>query len=154
DYPRLELVIVDDGDDPVADCIPADARIRYVRRDPRLTIGAKRNLACAESRGAIIAHWDDDDWYPSHRIRTQVRALLDRPADLCGSSRVYYYDAASGRAWRYEYAGPNAPWVTGNTLVYRRGYWERNPFPDLQVGEDTHFIWSRTPKVICDLADP
>ena len=154
DYPHIELVIVDDGDDSVADCIPDDPRIRYVRRDSRWTVGAKRNLACAESRGAIIAHWDDDDWYPPHRIRVQVRALLDRPADLCGSSRIYYYEAASGRAWRYEYAGPNAPWVAGSTLAYRRGYWERNPFPDLQVGEDTHFVWGRTTKVICDLADP
>ena len=154
DYPRLELVIVDDGEDPVADCVPDDPRIRYMRRPPRLTIGGKRNLACAEARGAIIAHWDDDDWYPPHRIRVQVRALFDRPADVCGSSRIYYYEAATGRAWCYQYSGPNALWVAGNTLAYRRSYWERNPFADLQVGEDTHFVWGRIRKVVCDLADP
>ena len=81
-------------------------------------------------------------------------ALLDRPADLCGSSRIYFYEAATGRAWRYQYSGPNAPWVAGSTLAYRRSYWEQNPFADLQVGEDTHFIWSRTARVVCDLADP
>ena len=152
-YPRLELIIVDDGDDPVADCVPDDPRIRYLRPAARSTVGAKRNLACAEARGPIIAHWDDDDWYPPFRIRVQVRALLDRPADLCGSSCIYYHEAATGRAWRYQYAGPNAPWVAGNTLAYRRGYWERNPFADLQVGEDNQFVWSRTPRVVCDLAD-
>jgi O-antigen biosynthesis protein len=154
DYPRLNLIVVDDGDDSVADCMPDDPRIRYIRPDRRMTIGAKRNLACSEARGAIIAHWDDDDWYPPHRITAQVRALLDRPADLCGSSRLYYHEAATDRAWRYQYAGPNAPWVAGNTLAYRRDYWERNPFVDLQVGEDTHFVWGRARKVVCDLADP
>jgi glycosyltransferase involved in cell wall biosynthesis len=41
DYPEKELVILDDGEDSVADLIPADPRIRYLRETRRRTIGAK-----------------------------------------------------------------------------------------------------------------
>ena len=51
DYPHLELIVVDDGPDPIADVIPDDPRIRYVRLDRRLSVGAKRNRAIAEARG-------------------------------------------------------------------------------------------------------
>src|SRR4051794_36348973 len=63
DYPNKELIIVDDGTDPVSDLVPADERIRYIRLNVKQPIGTKRNLACQEARGSIIIHWDDDDWH-------------------------------------------------------------------------------------------
>ena len=33
DYPNRELIIVDDGTDPVADLIPDDPRIRYLHQE-------------------------------------------------------------------------------------------------------------------------
>ena len=101
DYPSLELIVVDDGADAVGDCLPDDPRIRYIRLDRRLSVGAKRNLACSHARGEIIVHWDDDDWYPPWRVQAQVRALTERNADICGSSRVFYYEPAADRAWEY-----------------------------------------------------
>ena len=154
DYPRLELLILDDGGDPVGDCIPEDPRIRYVRLAGRRTVGAKRNLACSEARGEIIVHWDDDDWYSPSRVSRQVRALLDGAADVCGSSRIFYLEPSAGRAWRYEYRSADRPWVAGNTLAYRKAFWSRNPFPDAQVGEDARFLWNGAVKAIADLADP
>jgi len=56
DYPNRELVIVDDGKDRIADLVGGDDRIRYVPLDRRLTLGAKRNLACQHARGSLIAH--------------------------------------------------------------------------------------------------
>jgi glycosyltransferase involved in cell wall biosynthesis len=153
DYPNLELVVVDDGVDSVADCMPADQRIRYFRLDQKLTVGAKRNFACKQARGEFIAHWDDDDWYPASRIRAQMSALLDSSADVCGSSRIYYYDPATGRAWEFGYSAVAPVWVGGNTLAYRRAAWERSPFPDLQVGEDSYFVCYGA-KTVCDLAQP
>src|SRR5205823_462641 len=63
-------------------------------------------------------------------------------------------DAAARRAWRYQYTGQPGSWVAGNTLAYLKSYWARNPFPDMQVGEDTRFLWNGRPQVLCDLADP
>jgi glycosyltransferase involved in cell wall biosynthesis len=154
DYSHLELIVVDDGADPVADCLPDDPRIRYVRLAERRPVGAKRNVACAAAHGEIIVHWDDDDWYPPGRVRAQVAALVDHPADLCGSSQVFYYDPARDRAWRYAYPSRRRPWIAGNTLAYRKTVWEANPFSEIQVGEDSHFVWSSAARGIYDLAQP
>jgi glycosyltransferase involved in cell wall biosynthesis len=154
DYSKLELLVVDDGTDPIDDLVPDSERIRYVRFDQKLTIGAKRNLACEQARGEFIVHWDDDDWYPSWRVRTQMNALLDQGADLCGSSRVAYFDPARDQAWEYRYPSAKGPWVAGNTLAYRKSFWSRNKFPDIQVGEDSRFVWSSKGRGIVDLSDP
>ena len=153
-YPNIELVVVDDGADSVADCMPADPRIRYFRLDRKLSIGAKRNLACEHAYGEIIAHWDDDDWYCASRILTQVSALITGSANVCGSSWNYYYAPATGQAWEYRYSAPAPAWVCGNMLAYRRAVWERCPFPDLQVGEDMHFVCYGEARSVCDLARP
>ena len=46
DYPACELIIVDDGADNVADLIPENESIRYIRLPERRSMGAKHNLAC------------------------------------------------------------------------------------------------------------
>jgi glycosyltransferase involved in cell wall biosynthesis len=125
-----------------------------LRLHQKLTIGAKRNLACEQARGEFIVHWDDDDWYPSSRVRIQIQALLEGGYDLCGSSRISYYDAVRQQAWEYRYPGTKAPWVGGNTLAYRKSFWTRNKFPDIQIGEDSRFVWKSPGKLIRDLADP
>jgi glycosyltransferase involved in cell wall biosynthesis len=59
DYPRTELIVVDDGDDPVAiSCRPTRV---LPAPGPAHAAGAKRNLAVQASQGDLIAHWDDDD---------------------------------------------------------------------------------------------
>ena len=58
--------------------------VRYLRLDRRTTIGARRNLACREARGAILVHWDDDDWYAPDRLRRQIAPILAGRADLTG----------------------------------------------------------------------
>src|SRR5690349_6438481 len=76
DYPSRELIIVDDGDDGLAAQLPDDPRIRYIPLTKATMIAAKRNIACEQARGAIIAQWDDDDWYGPQRLSAQVRPLL------------------------------------------------------------------------------
>jgi O-antigen biosynthesis protein len=154
DYPNAELLILDDGVDPVDDCVPSTERVRYVRLGQKLSVGAKRNLACETAGGDFIVHWDDDDWYPTWRVSAQVKALAESGADICGTSQLLYYEAASGRAWRYVYGGGRSPWVAGNTLAYRRSFWERHRFPDVRVGEDTRFVWGATSARVCDLVEP
>jgi glycosyltransferase involved in cell wall biosynthesis len=150
-YANCELIIVDDGVDAVQDAIPDDPRIRYVRLPRKLTTGAKRNLACEEARGDIIAHWDDDDWVAPWRLRYQVENLLEAKADICGINAVMYYAPASEQAWQFIYPKGRQPWVAA--LCYTKAFWQRNPFPDLNVGEDTRFLWSRRPKHVVALPD-
>ena len=154
DYPNLELIVVDDGIDPVRDCVPESESIRYFRLDKKMTVGAKRNFACGQAHGEYICHWDDDDWYPSWRVRAQVAALLERNSDICGSSHISFYNANSEQAWEYRYAAPGKEWVAGSTLAYRQSFWARNKFPNIQVGEDSRFIWNSANKTVSDLQDP
>ena len=141
-YPHRELVIVDDGTDPVGDLVPADPTIRYVRLEGRLTTGAKRNAACRAARGEIVVHWDDDDWSAPDRVEVQVEALLETGADVCGLRDLLFYEPATDRGWCYRYPPRGRPWVAGGTMCYRRSLWAAQPFPDVRQGEDTRFVWA------------
>lgn len=152
DYPNLELVVVDDGEDPIGDCMPADRRIRYMRLDARTILGKKRNLACEAARGEFVIHWDDDDWYPPHRVRTQVEALQRNNASVCGTSRLYFEERSGDRAWEYGYAGHR--WVAGSSLAYRRDFWRRHPFAEIREGEDNLFLRPVAAPELVDLNDP
>jgi glycosyltransferase involved in cell wall biosynthesis len=135
DYGPRELVVVDDGDEPVEDLIPDDDRIRYLRLDRRLTLGAKRNLGCQHGRGELIAHWDDDDWMAPRRLSAQVADLLSTDADVCGLADLLHYHVEAGDAWLYRGPPSQPGWLAGCTLLYRRGAWVRRPFPEVDPGE-------------------
>jgi glycosyltransferase involved in cell wall biosynthesis len=153
DYASRELLVVDDGEDRVADLVPADPRVRYVALARRTVLGAKRNLACEAARGEILVHWDDDDWSASWRVRYQVEQLVGAGGDVCGLDRVRFYDPAAGQAWEYSYPRGGSPWVYGATLAYTRAFWRRNPFPAIGVGEDSRFVWAPVPKRLVVLDD-
>jgi hypothetical protein len=155
DWPadRAELIVLDDGEDRVADLMPDDPRIRYVPLDQKLSVGAKRNLACDMARGEVIVHWDDDDWMEERRIRFQVESLLAGQADLCGLPRLYFHDPGSGRSWEYTCMRRDKLWMAGATFCYRKSLWLGSPFPDVNNGEDSRFLWSDRPKKVLPLRD-
>lgn len=141
DHPARELVILDDGNDPIGDLVPADPRIRYQASARRLVLGAKRNALCEAARGSLIVHWDDDDWSAPHRLRYQLRELARSGADVSGAASQLYLDPRVPRAWRYTHPAPErARWAAGNTLCYTVERWRRNPFPELAIGEDSRFL--------------
>ena len=154
DYPNRELIVVDDGDDTVADLIPDDKRIRYLRLPGHQTVGAKRNRACNDARGAIITHWDDDDWHAPDRLRRQVIALRESGAEVCGIREALFYEPAAQRAWRYAYPPDQRFWLSGSTLCYTRAYWQAHPFPEINVGEDAAFVWAGQPERMAVMDDP
>lgn len=153
DYANKELVILDDGADSVADLIPEDPCIRYVRLTGSRTLGAKRNECVEASRGDLIMHWDDDDWMAPHRIRSQIEALLRTEAEVCGMQQLLFYNPVSERVWLYQYPKKRRLWLAGGTLLYTRAFWQRAPFPNVQVASDTRFIWSRPLKNYVILPD-
>lgn len=150
-YASKELIVVDDGTEVVKDLIPLDDRIQYIRIEGKLTVGAKRNLACELARGDIIFHWDDDDWMADWRLSYQTEKLGQ--ADICGLSRVLFFDPARTNAWEYVYPGTTKPWVHGATLCYRKSFWKENPFPNVNVGEDLRFVWNEPEAKVMALDD-
>ena len=155
DYNDRELLIVDDGDEPVADLLPDDRRVRYHRLPSGQSLGAKRNIACAQAQGEVILHWDDDDWMSPRRISHQVEALLAHPeTGVCGLASLYFFNPGGWTAWWYSQPMGARAWVSGNTLCYLRSVWERHRFPDINEGEDTLFVWSLAEREILKLAKP
>jgi glycosyltransferase involved in cell wall biosynthesis len=157
DLTDSELLILDDGKTPVVALVPEHPRLRYVRLETRLNVGAKRNQACRLARGEFIAHWDDDDWYGPGRLRKQLEALRAGDADVCGSTAELYYEPATDRAWCYRYGGLPHRFMSGASLFYRRAAWERAPFAEVQIGEDARFVaaaGARGARTLIDLADP
>ena len=153
DYPDCELIIIDDGTDPVGDIVPTDPRVRYLRLESKKTIGAKRNLACREAKGEIIVHWDDDDWMASWRLKYQVENLQKEQADICGLDAVLFFDPGANQSWQYIYPKGSRPWLAGGTLCYAKTFWSKNPFPDINIGEDARFVWNNRSQKMVNLQD-
>jgi len=153
DYPSKELLVIDDGESPVEDLVRGLPNVRYIRPERRMSVGAKRNLGCRHARGEFIAHWDDDDWVAPHRLSYQVQEIESSGADLCGLEQMIYWEPLGGRAFRYVYPANEKTWVAGGSFLYRHSAWESVPFPDTDVGEDNHFVWSLPPERVLPLPD-
>ena len=151
DYPAKELIIVDDGPEPVSDLLPADPRIVYQRLEARTVLGTKRNLACDLARGPVIVHWDDDDWASPERVSVQVAALTEGNADICGVASLLYYDPARSSAWRFTWPDGQRRWAAGASLCFSKELWNRSPFPDVAIGEDTRFVFSPAVRRVADV---
>lgn len=135
-YPRIELLILADGDD-VLDLIPDDDRIRLIHLAERRNIGEKRNFGCGYALGDVICHWDDDDHSAPGRLARQIEMLNETGLKVAGFSSMRFTD---GQTW-WKYKG-NKNYALGTSLCYRREWWQSNPFKPTAVGEDNQMVWA------------
>jgi glycosyltransferase involved in cell wall biosynthesis len=144
DYRPAELIVVDSGDDAVADLCAGAAGVRYVRAARGASIGSQRNMACVEATGEIIVHWDDDDWYGPQRLRRQVEPIASGRADVTGLESRYVWNLTDGSFWtlseelhRRMFVGN----VHGGTLAYRRALLGRGlRYDDISLAEDAALL--------------
>ncbi len=132
----------------VADLVSPE---RHIHLAGNPTIGAMRNVGCEHARGEVIATFDDDDYSAPERLAFQVRMLLDSGKAVCGFRTMRFTD---GSRWRLYTGGRD--YAVGTSLVYRRDWWARHRFPELQVGEDTGFVAvarARSQIVVADAGD-
>jgi hypothetical protein len=148
-YPeeKMEIVIVDDGDDPIEDTLIGVPNVKYVRCDPGMTISQKRNLAVENAMYDILVNMDDDDIYPNNSVLHRVAMLLKEPVKQCGfCTTIPCYDITKFSSFM------NVPPMTLEmservseaTLVFTRAFWEENKFDDMvHIGEGNSFIRGR-----------
>ena len=141
-YRDAELVIIDDGKQSIKPLLPDHHRIKYFYTDPIGKIGLKRNYACEKSEGEIIMHWDDDDYYGQEWISRSLAAIETSHADICGLNDIYFYSPLENKYWNYADNKGERPWLSGATMTYRKSFWEKHPFKDIQIGEDYDYIWN------------
>ena len=103
----------------------------------RANIGEKRNFGCEIAQTPYIAIWDDDDYSALSRLWQQITALEESGKAVTGYSSMKFTD---GAAWWEFSCAPG--FVLGTSLVFRRDWWLKHPFPEIQIGEDASFCWA------------
>lgn len=140
DHPadQLEMIILDDGRDPVQDLIPDDPRIRYAHLGPRVPLGTKRNLLCEAARGDILLHMDDDDWQAPTRVSAAVHALEHTGHPVAGQTVVAVWDLDTGHLHTTPSAGDRH--AMAGTLAYTRDFWTTHPWAADPRDEERQFL--------------
>ena len=148
-YPedKMELVIIDDGDDPIEDTLIGVPNVKYVRCEQGMTISQKRNLAVESAMYDVLVTMDDDDVYPNNSVLHRVAMLLKEPAKECGfCTTIPCYDIMRFSSFM------NVPPMTLSmservseaTLVFTRKFWQECSFDDtVHIGEGNAFIRGR-----------
>jgi hypothetical protein len=105
DYPRFEVVVVDDGssDDTVVRCrevVGSDPRVRIVVLPARVGVAAARRQAVLAARGHYLWFCDIDDRWSPAILSVLVREAVAVGADMvcCRAERI----ELNGRRWIME----------------------------------------------------
>ena len=147
-YPenKVELIIVDDGEDSIEDTLIGIPNVVYVRLDEPKTIGEKRNIGVSHAMYDVIAFMDDDDVYPNNSILQRVAMMLKAPAKECAfCTTIPCYDII-----RYSSFMNVPPFhlqmserVSEATLIFTKKFWEERKFSEIQIAEGDAFIRGR-----------
>ncbi len=148
-YPkdRMEWVILDDGDDPIADlftgpnCLAAGIpNLRYIRQEEHTLVGAKRNAILREAKGDIIVWFDDDDFYSPDRVQHAVTSLQRYPrVQLAGCSQIYlyYFDDKT----IYSFGPIHQKHATNGTMAIRKEYARNHKYDEtVTFAEEASFL--------------
>jgi glycosyltransferase involved in cell wall biosynthesis len=143
DYPAKDLWILDDT--RAASTFFSNVKdpdVHYVHRPQKQTIGAKRNKLIALSGGALIAHFDDDDWYAPNYLSSMVAALINKDADFVKLGSWQEFRQADGHRRLYDAQRQRHAnmWGWGFSYMYRRYVATLVRFPNLNNGEDYAFV--------------
>jgi len=147
-YPenKMELIIVDDGDDPIEDTLFGVPNVVYVRLDKPTTIGEKRNIGISKAMFNVIAFMDDDDVYPNNSVLERVAMMMKFPSKECAFCTVIpCYEITKYCSFMNAppIQLPMSQRVSEATLVFSKKFWEDKKFDDIQIAEGDTFIHGR-----------
>jgi glycosyltransferase involved in cell wall biosynthesis len=137
DYPAREIVVVDDGKEPVEALCKGVRNLTYLRLTCSTPTGAKLNLGITQARGGIIQKLDDDDYYGPAFLSTAVTGLRGTESRRALVAWCCFFVLIAGHA-QLCFSGHG--WHAGGTLCFRRSLWQRRPFRDLYASSDSWFI--------------
>lgn len=143
-YPRLELIVVDDGStDESGDIAKSFSPAHYVHQ-PNRGIAASRNRGVALASGELLAFLDQDDIWAEDKIARQFDYLKDHPdvAIVLAKERLVFAEGYHSSYWANHrlMAEDHVSVVPGAWLVRKRLFDEVGPFDgSFKIADD--FDW-------------
>jgi len=151
-YPRIEIVVVDDGAEDAATLAaiiggyPSVRLIRQANAGPSVA----RNNGAARTSGEILVFLDDDDrWHPQ-RIALQVESLERQPAAVVSYCAMQIIDVAGDVLVPadqrqvldvHEILRRRTGIMLPNLMVRREAFWRVGGFhPALRLAEDLDLV--------------
>lgn len=147
-YPedKLEWVIVDDSDEPIEEELMGIQNVTYVRCEPGMTIGTKRNLGIEKAMYDTLVMMDDDDVYPENSVLHRVAMMMKEPHKECAfCTTIPCYDIVQYSSFMNvpPMTLPFSQRMSEASLIFTRKFWEERKFEDIQVAEGDAFIHGR-----------
>ena len=65
--------------------------------DPKLSLGALRNISVSKASGQYFCQWDDDDWYSMHRLEEMYHSIGTSKSVLL--DQWFIYNEENGRSY-------------------------------------------------------
>jgi len=142
DYPKdkMEWIIIDDGTDKIEDLVSGISQVKYFYYNEKMSLGKKRNIMHAKSKGDILVYMDDDDYYPPERVSHAVNMLLTHPNALCaGASEIYIWFKHIQKMFQF---GPYSPsHATAGTFAFKRELLKDHSYDDnAALAEEKAFL--------------
>ena len=148
-YPddKLELVVVDDGDDPIEDTLIGVPNVVYVRCPKGMSISDKRNLGVEKAMYNLVAFMDDDDVYPNNSILQRAAMMMKEPVKDCAfCTTIPCYDISKYSSFMNvpPITLPMSQRVSEATLIFTKKFWEEKKFESsVNIAEADAFIRGR-----------
>jgi len=120
-----------------------DPRIRHVHfsSPPFATLGGKYDYSIALADGPYIALWADDDWNAPERLEFIMGGITKMGVSIAGSRTMVCYRVRDKTAWLYM-SDPQLPHLISGTMIFHKDVWRRHPWPHVQSGSDTTWVFS------------
>jgi glycosyltransferase involved in cell wall biosynthesis len=143
-YPKLEVIVVDDGSTDETPRIAAafGDRVRYVRQENQGPASA-RNHGLRVAQGTLIAFLDADDLWLPHTLKLLASFLADQPPTGIVLGRMQYMRQVRGAGGQARFEPFARPCVTLSldAGLFRRSVFDQVGFFDPTVRSSEDIDW-------------
>jgi len=144
-----DLLITSDGPggaeiDKIIDQVAGDdPRITHLRLEvpPPATLGEKYDQSIGHADGPYIALWADDDWNAPERLEFVMGGITKMGVRIAGSRTMVCHRMRDRTTWLYM-SDPQLPHLISGTMIFHKDVWRKRPWPHVQSGSDTTWIFS------------